>query len=170
MAAAIAVACTGTSATTTTTTSTAPSTTTTTIPSEQALNLFATCLDDRGVAVEDIEVDEQGRPDLSPLALANDVGGAAFRAALDDCAPLLAANGLLDLSTNPELAAAVRRQLVAYAACMRKAGVEDFPNPPEDFDGRQPPFPPESIPRTDPELEGAIEHCGTELGLAPITG
>ena len=45
----------------------------------------------------------------------------------------------LDLGAAPELAAAVRAELLAFSACMRSQGVEGFPDPAADFDGVKPP-------------------------------
>lgn len=160
------IACTPEPAPTTSPTTTAPSTTTTTLAPEVAITEFAECLESRGVVVPELEFDDQGRPDLSALAIANDASDPGFRSALNDCTPIVALNGLLH--RDEELLAEVRRQLQRFAECMRANGVELFSDPDPEFDGSNPPFP--NVPRTDPELAAAIEVCGTELGLAPITG
>lgn len=162
-------ACTGrtttiTSAATTVTTAV----TTTTLAMDQALSEFRACLEGQGVVVPDLPLSESGRPDLGPLAIANDPSSAGFRSALADCATILAANGILDLGDDTELKAEVRRQLERFAVCMRDSGVEGFPDPVEGFDGQGVPFP--VIPMTDPELGRAIDICSTALGIAPLTG
>ncbi|HUO45521.1 MAG TPA: hypothetical protein VM470_01675 [Acidimicrobiia bacterium] len=164
------VACTGPGSVTTIPTTAVPPTTNTTLTPQLAIADFSTCMEERGVVVPDLPIGENGRPDLGGLAIANDVSTSGFRAALNDCSPILAAAGLLDLTGQPELAAAVYRQLQRFAECMRGAGVEGFPDPSPDFAGGEPPFPLETLPRTDPELAGAVELCSTELGIAPITG
>lgn len=161
------VACTG----PTTATSLAPTTTvatTTTLLIEEAIAAFRSCLEDRAVVVPDLPIDEAGRPDLGPLATANDISTNTFRTSLTDCATILAANGVLDAGQDDVLAAEVRKQLEEFSECMREAGVEDFPDPVDGFAGQGLPFP--SIPIADPELATAIETCSTALGFAPITG
>ena len=161
------VACTG----PTTATSLAPTTTvatTTTLVIEEAVVVFRACLEDRAVVVPDLPIDEAGRPDLGPLATANDISTNAFRRSLTDCATILAVNGVLDAGQDDVLAAEVRKQLERFSECMREAGVEDFPDPVDGFAGQGLPFP--SIPIADPELAIAIETCSTALGFAPITG
>ncbi len=160
-------ACTG----PTTATTLAPTTTvatTTTLVVEEAVAAFRSCLESRDVVVPDLPIDEAGRPDLGPLATANDISTNAFRTALSDCATILAANGVLDANSSAELAEEVRQQLRRFSECMREAGVEEFPDPVDGFAGQGLPFP--SIPIADPELAAAIETCSTALGFAPITG
>jgi hypothetical protein len=134
----------------------------------EAVNQFKSCLEARDVVVPDLPVDELGRPDLAPIATANDISTNAFRASLSECAVILAANGVLDTAGDVQLANEVRKQLGRFAACMRESGVEDFPDPVDGFAGQGLPFP--SIPIEDPELAAAIESCSTALGFAPITG
>jgi hypothetical protein len=135
-----------------------------------ALAGFGDCLEERGLEVPDLSVDESGRPDLGGLALANDPASPGFRAALNDCAFLLVGSGYLALTDFPELLAAVRGQLNRFTICMRDAGVEEFPDPDPAFDGTGAPYPPGAIPSDDAELAAAIETCGDELGMAPLTG
>ncbi|HKX74062.1 MAG TPA: hypothetical protein VJR05_01595 [Acidimicrobiia bacterium] len=149
---------------------TPPPPTTTTLAPAEALTRFASCLEERGVVVPDLELDETGRPDLAALALANDPASPGFRAALNDCAFLLVGSGALVIGDVPELLAAVRGQLVLFTDCMREAGVEEFPDPDPDFDGTGPPYSVAAIPTDDPDLVEAIETCGSRLGMSPLTG
>jgi hypothetical protein len=80
---------------------------------------------------------------------------------------VIVANGALDLSADPELAEAVKAQLLAFSACMRSQGVEGFPDPPPDFDGTTPPFPLAAIPSGDPEFGAAVDACALAVGAAP---
>ena len=145
---------------------TTTTTTTTQVPLSptEAADEFKACLDDQGLAVPEIPVDDAGRPDLSALAEMSDQNPDAWRAALSACAAVIVTNGALDLSSNPELAEAVRSRLVAFSTCMRSQGVEAFPDPPEDFDGTTVPFPLEVIPAGDPELAIAAEACALSVG------
>lgn len=149
---------------TTTTTST---TTTVSLSPTEAADEFDSCLGDQGLVVSEIPVDEDGRPDLSALAEMSDQNPEAWRAALSACAVVIVTNGALELSSNPELAEAVRSQLVAFSTCMRSQGVEAFPDPAEGFDGTTVPFPPEMIPIGDPELATAAEGCALSVGAGP---
>lgn len=148
--------------TATTTTTAAPFT------AEQAAAEFQSCLADQGLIVPDLPLDEGGRPDLSALADAVDQNSVEWRDAMTACAGVIASNGALDLSGNPELAEAVRAQLVAFSTCMRSQGVEAFPDPPADFDGTMPPFPLSRIPMADPDLGSAAEACVPAVGASPL--
>ena len=159
-------ACTGPTTVTTLDPTTTVATTTTLVVGE-AVAAFRSCLESRDVVVPDLPIDESGRPDLGPLATANDISTNAFRTALTDCATILAANGVLNAGTNARLADEVRKQLQRFSECMRQAGVEEFPDPVEGFAGKGLPYP--SIPIADPDLATAIETCSTALGFAPIT-
>ena len=161
------VACTaaGLPATTTLPASSSLATTTTiALTPEQAAGEFQACLIDRGLTVPQISLDSNGRPDLSALADATRQGSAEWQEALTACAAVIVANGVLDLSAEPDLAEVVRRGLTAFSACMRSQGVEDFPDPPADFDGTSPPFPISTLPVTDPELGTAAETCAATIG------
>ncbi len=137
------------------------------LTAEQAAHEFRSCLTEAGLDVPDLPLDEAGRPDLSALRDAVDQGSVEWREALTACAALIVANGALDLSGDPELAGAVRAQLVAFATCMRSQGVEGFPDPPPNFDGTTPPFPLSVIPTDDPELGSAAEACTLAVGVTP---
>jgi hypothetical protein len=143
--------------------------TTTTVDPAGVVAEFGACLQQQGVNVPSLPLDPAGRPNLSGLAVANDPASPQFREALAECAPILAASGLLALDDQPVVLAAVRRHLGRFSDCMRRAGVEEFPDPLPDFDGSAPPFPDGLIPRDDPDLSEAVELCSAELGVAPIT-
>ena len=138
-----------------------PSTTTIPLTPEEAVSVFHSCLTDQGLIVPEISLDEKGRPDLSALADATRQDPNEWQEALTSCAAVVVANGALDLSAEPELAEAVRGRLLAFSACMRSNGVDDFPDPPPGFDGTAPPFPISTIPVTDPELAAAAEACAS---------
>ena len=140
-----------------------PSTTTTPLTREEAVFLFHSCLTDQGLIVPEIPVDENGRPDLSALADATRQDPDVWQEALTNCAAVVVANGVLDLSADPRLAEAVRGRLLAFSACMRSRGVEDFPDPPPDFDGTAPPFPVSAVPVSDPDLSKAAEACASTV-------
>ena len=125
--------------------------------------MFRSCLTDQGLIIPEIPLDEKGRPDLSALADATRQDPNVWQEALTNCAAVVVADGALDLSAEPELAEAVRGRLLAFSACMRSQGVEDFPDPPPNFDGNAPPFPVSAIPGADPELANAAEACSSRV-------
>jgi hypothetical protein len=134
-------------------------TTTTPLTPDQVVVAFQDCLANHGVIVADLPLDEHGRPDLSVLADAIDPNSVAWKDALTVCSAVITANGGLGLAGEPDLSDAVMNHLVAFSACMRSEGVEDFPDPPADFDGTSPPFPISAIPVGDPDLGPAAETC-----------
>ncbi|HUP16586.1 MAG TPA: hypothetical protein VM848_11130 [Acidimicrobiia bacterium] len=148
-------------------TTSAPTTTTVPLTAEEAVVAFESCLTDHGFGVPDLPLDDAGRPDLSGLADSIDQSSEEWREALASCAAVIVANGALDLAAVPELAEAVRAQLLAFSACVRSQGVEGFPDPSPDFDGTTPPFPLDSIPSDDPELGPAAEACALTVGTEP---
>ena len=148
-------------------TTSSPTTTTVPLTAQQAGVAFQSCLSDRGFGVPDVPLDDAGRPDLSALADSVDQSSEEWREALASCAAVIVANGALDLAAVPDLAEAVRAQLLAFSVCMRTQGVEGFPDPSPDFDGTTPPFPLDSMPSDDPELGPAAEACALNVGTEP---
>ncbi len=148
-------------------TTSAPTTTTVPLTSQEAVVVFQSCLLDRGFSVPDLPLDDAGLPDLSTLANLVDAGSPGWQEALASCAPVLVGSGALDLGQVPALAEAVAADLLAFSICMRSQGVEGFPDPAPGFDGTGPPFPLESIPADDPQLEAAAEVCAQAVGKVP---
>ena len=148
-------------------TTSAPTTTTVPLTAEQAAAEFQSCLADRGLSVPIPPLDGAARPDLSALADLIDQSSPEWREALASCAAVIVANGALGLAEVPDLAEAVRAELLGFSACMRSQGVEGFPDPALDFDGTRPPFPVDSIPSDDPELGMAAANCTLAVGGVP---
>jgi hypothetical protein len=150
--------------------STSVPTTTTTVPAtpQGAATSFQACLTGRGFDVPEIPLDDDGRPDLSVLGPSIDQTSSEWRSAISACAGDLTQSGALDLSDQPELAAAVTAELRTFSTCMRSQGVEEFPDPRPDFDGSTPPYPLADIPITDPDLAPAIEACASVVGTNPL--
>jgi hypothetical protein len=142
-------------------------TTTTPLTSDQAVVAFQECLATQGMIVADLPLDEHGRPDLSVLADAIDPNSVAWKDALTVCSAVITANGGLGLQEDLELSEAVMSQLTAFSACMRSEDVEDFPDPPADFDGTSPPFPISAIPVGDPDLGPAADTCAGAVENRP---
>lgn len=142
-----------------------PTTTTTAAPANaaEAVAVFEACMKAAGFDLAEIPVGDDGRPDLGALAgdAATDPG---FRQAVTLCAGPL--SEFLGLENSPGLRVMVLAQLQDYAACMRASGVEDFPDPVDDFDGTFAPFPPEQIPTDDSDFGPAVEACAAALGVS----
>lgn len=146
----------------TTTTTTVPATTTTTISVEEATAGFRDCLADNQVRIEEIPFDSQGRPRLE-LAMAEiDFSDPVATAALATCAEHLA-GGPLELSVWPALQEQMQSALTEFSLCVRSQGVVGFPDPVRSFSGVGGPYPLQEIPFEDPDLEMAVEICGSRL-------
>ncbi len=146
-------------------TTTTPATTTTAAPADVAgaVAAFQACMSGAGFPLAEVPLDPSGRPDLSAL-ISDAATTVEFREALSYCAPLL--GSFLALDQRPGLAALVRDQLVRYAQCMRASGVEDFPDPLMEFEGKSAPFPPEQIPLDDPEFRDVVEACASAIAVS----
>ncbi len=143
---------------------TLPPTTTKAPPADaaEAVAMLSDCLADAGYEVT-VTVGDDGAPDLSGL-IGESAPDPGFRSALTDCVgPLV---GFLQLDSSPGLLAMIEAQFTRFAQCMRSSGVEDFPNPDPSFDGTLPPFPPEQVPRSDPEFSTAVESCAAAAGVS----
>jgi hypothetical protein len=143
-------------------TTTVPLSTTTTVPLAIALEAFRACLGGHGIDIEPITIDGQGRPRLDLVMRSIDYSDPDTVASLDDCASSLA-DGALDLSTAPGLAAMVMADLVEFSECVRARGVPDFPDPVSWFNGVGAPYDPEAIPYDDPDLGDALVTCRGRL-------
>ncbi len=132
-------------------------------PEEVAL-LFAECMRDEGIDFPDIRVDDQGRPVLGDALDAVDTENPDFRRALTGCSSILADAGALDVSSDPELQAAIVDELASFSECMRAEGVEDFPDPNPGFTGTGSPYSLDALPFGDPGFSDALGVCGADLG------
>ncbi len=98
---------------------------------QEAVLDVSACLREQGYDVADPTFDAEGNPVLSPeLAPGIDLASDEFLDAFDGCSAVLEdalPNPLASL--DPELEAQVRDGLAVYAACMRAAGVDGFPDP-----------------------------------------
>ena len=144
----------------------APVTTTTALPVEVVVGGFRACLAERGVEIEEIPLDAQGRPRLDLVLAGVDFSDPANLDALAACRDRLV-GGVLDLSDSPELRQEVVALLETFASCVRDRGVEAFPDPVTGYAGVGAPFPPDSIPYEDPDLSAAVEQCRTRL-IRPV--
>lgn len=146
------------------TATTVPSTTTTTVPdTADAVAAFVSCMAAQGVEVPEVELDATGAPILGDLIGSLDPDDPTVRSALTACAEPLAAAGALDVATDPELRRAVVTRLEDYSACMRREGIDGFPDPLPGFDGSGAPYPPEQVPSSSNGFDEAAATCAAEV-------
>ncbi|MGH8874588.1 MAG: hypothetical protein ACRDVM_04970 [Acidimicrobiia bacterium] len=142
---------------------TGPPGTPSTTASADPVDRFAACLQDRGLEVPRLAVDASGHPLLADLADRVDLSSPAVAEAMAACSPILVEADLLDLAGDPDLQAVVGAGLARFAACMRRQGIESFPDPIPGFLGTGSPFPRTSIPFEAPGFQEAAAACRREL-------
>lgn len=133
-------------------------TTTTTIPGDAAATEYVTCLRTKGVEVDDIPIDANGRPMLDAINDQLDYTDPATVEAITACAGVLS-EGALDLGFDEDFRQDVVEQLAAFSRCVRARGVEAFPEPVPGFIGIGSPYPVAEIPYDDADLPAAVEAC-----------
>jgi len=133
---------------------------------EQAILDLVACLRENGLDIPDPQFGPEGPTFADPSVLLNiDLGSDTFIDAMDACAELLAA---LQPEVDPaQQAEQVELQLV-LAECMRREGIDDFPDPDpvsgftiRDL-GAFDPF--------DPDFQTAFTVCAAEMGFDPAAG
>ena len=130
---------------------------------EQAILDLAACLRENGLDIPDPQFGPEGPTFADPSVVANiDLGSDTFIDAMDACGDLLSA---LQPEVDPaQQAEQVELQLV-LAECMRREGIDDFPDPDpvagftiRDM-GSFDPF--------DPDFQAAFTVCAAEMGFDP---
>lgn len=137
-------------------TTTTTSTTTTTLGTEDAVERFRVCLAAEGVDAGPIPLDATGRPRLGLIEA--DLTDPEVVGAVATCSAHLG-SGALDLSEDEELSRLVLAALTEFSECIRRLGVEGFPDPVPGFSGVGSPFPAADIPYADPQLPAAVRVC-----------
>jgi hypothetical protein len=128
----------------TTTIAGSDSTPTTTIDPQEAMLAYAQCMRDNGVDMPDPQMSSDGK---GVIAISGgdandstggpgkiDPEGQQFKDAQAKCEPLMK-EAVGSVEVDPEQQAEMRKNLLAYAQCMRDHGV-DFPDPVFSDDGR----------------------------------
>lgn len=146
-----------TSAVSTTTGAVATSTTSSKSQADQLVDL-ARCMRKNGVDMPDPQPDANGnvRPGIP-----QGVDQTTLRTAFDACRDTV--SGI----AQPASTADQKDQLVAFAKCMRKSGVPDFPDPadsPSAPGGIFPGYGPNSAASQDQNVQAALKTCRSELG------
>ena len=145
------------------TTTTTLAVTTTTIDVDTGLADYRDCLSAEGVSITEIPKDALGRPRMADAFASVDLSDRHVVDALETCGRHLS-SGALDLSSDPDLQDLVQIRLERFADCVRLEGVDGFPDPVRDFDGRGSPFPVNRVPWADPGLPSAVSICSERLG------
>ncbi len=147
------------------TTTTVMAETITTVTLEQGLADYRGCLAERGVPIGEVQLDGRGRPRMALAMSELDFSDRVVLEALNACASELS-NGALDLSADPALRDLVQSGLEDLAACLRRLGVDGYPDPVTRFDGLGSPYPVDRIPWSDPDLGPAVAACSRRLGAS----
>lgn len=125
---------------------------------DEAALAFAECMRDEGVEdFPDPEVSDDGRVRITG---GGDPDDPTVQAAQEACQPLLEEGGSF-APPDPEAAAAMEEQVLAFAECMREQGI-DFPDPEVDG-GRVMMRPGAGVDPESPEFADAQEACEDEL-------
>lgn len=146
----------------TVTSTTVPGTTTSTVATPEATEMFRNCLVARGMDIEPIPLDAQGRPRLELVMRDIDFSDPDSVGALSICSSHLG-TGALELTQTPILQSAVVDLLEEFSDCVRSRGVPEFPDPIPEYTGIGGPYPPAEIPYADPNLAKAVDACKSRL-------
>lgn len=138
---------------------------------QEAMLAFAQCMRDNGIEMDDPQFDEGGRGVIVRIGGPGEPGfdpeSEQFQAAQQACGSLLeAARPQLD----PAAQAEFLDQQLAMAQCLREHGIEDYPDPVIDSDGRLQRVAGSTAEELtfDPfseEFRSAREACASELGI-----
>jgi hypothetical protein len=135
-------------------------TTAATISGAEAIAAFRECLVQHGVDAPELTVGSDGSLELSTLVAADLAGQPSV---LGLCGSSIVEAGLLDLSGEPELAAAVLADLQAFAECMREEGIDGFPDPLPTFTGIGSAFDRDEVPFGHERYAAAYSACSEAM-------
>lgn len=124
--------------------------------------MFRACLAGRGIDIEPIPLDAQGRPRLELVMRDIDFSDPDSVSALSVCSSHLG-TGALESTQTPILQSAVVDLLVEFSDCVRSRGVPEFPDPIPGYHGIGGPYPLAEIPYADPDLPDAVDACMSRL-------
>lgn len=136
---------------------------------EDAVLEFSQCMRDEGIDIPDIELDATGAPILDEAAIEGvDLESDAFRNAFTGCIGFITDASASSFDFDPRLEAIIQDQLTEFAACMRREGIADFPDPVIGSSGT--PFPLSAFTNFgDPDFSAALETCQQESSFAGLT-
>lgn len=136
---------------------------------EDAVLDFTACLREEGIDVPDIQLDADGAPILDPEVIQGiDLQSPEFLGAVAGCISILSDAGAFSFSADPELEALQADQLQAFSECMRREGIDDFPDP--DTDAAIP-FPITAFTRFNATpFQDALTVCRAEISVDGLDG
>lgn len=135
------------------------------VDGEQAILDLVACLRENGIDIPDPQFGPDGPTFADPSALMNiDLSGETFLGAMEACEEFIAA---LQPEVDPEQQAEQVEQQLVLAECMRREGIEDFPDPDpvRGFTLRDMTFDP-----FDRGFQLAFATCAAEMGFDPVGG
>ena len=133
------------------------------VDGEQAILDFVACLRDNGLDIPDPQFGPDGPSFADPSVVMDiDLGSDTFLDAMGACEEYLAA---LQPEVDPEQQAEQIEQQLMLAECMRREGIEDFPDP-DPVSG----FTIRDMTAFDPfdlDFQSAFTTCAAEMGFDP---
>ncbi len=133
---------------------------------EQAILDLVACLRDNGLDIPDPQFGPEGPTFADPsVILGIDLTGDTFIDAMDACEEFLEA---VMPEVDPEQQAEQVEQQLVLAECMRREGIEDFPDPDpvQGFTFRDM----GSFDPFDPDFQQAFVTCAADIGFDPADG
>lgn len=129
---------------------------------EDAVLEFSQCMRDEGIDIPDIQLDADGAPILDAANLQDiDLQSPEFQSAFTSCISVITDAGAFAFDFDPEIEAIIQDQLQQFAECMRREGIEDFPDP--IVGGSGTPFPLSAFSDLgDADFQAALESCQQE--------
>lgn len=151
---------------------TVPPTTEVVTTTTEAAPDLASCMADEGLTVGTLSYNEDGDAILDRTFFAdNELTDPAVKEALDACYEVLRdARVRIRVTYGPLVLQEITDQLTAYSECMRENGVDNWPDPIEDFDGSQIPFPlaPMTAGFADGDFGDANDLCEPLVVFSPF--
>ncbi|MEX1295224.1 MAG: hypothetical protein AB1Z67_03535 [Candidatus Limnocylindrales bacterium] len=132
---------------------------------EQAILDLVACLRDNGLDIPDPQFGPDGPTFADPSVLMDiDLGGDTFLGAMEACEEFLTA---LQPEVDPEQQAEQIEQQLVLAECMRREGIDEFPDPDpvRGFTFEDMTFDPFDL-----DFQVAFATCAAEMGFDPAGG
>ncbi|MBA2337488.1 MAG: hypothetical protein H0V96_07005 [Acidimicrobiia bacterium] len=131
---------------------------------EDALLDFTACMRDQGIEVPDVQLDAAGAPMIRPDDIAGiDLESPEVQAAISACLSILTDAGAFSFADDPELQALLQDSLQDFAVCMRREGIDDFPDPDS---SAAIPFPVTAFTAfANQSFQDALEVCRRQVGI-----
>lgn len=131
---------------------------------------FSQCMRDAGIDLPDIALDADGAPLIDGPTLERlDLDSPEFEDAFVGCIDIMTDAGAFSFDFDPEVEAVVQDQLQQFAQCMRRMGIENFPDPVVGDSGT--PFPLSAFTDiAEDDFRTALDTCQQESTLTDLDG